>query len=141
MSAFVRPRGHGLVTGIRVERLDARLLRPPVPRTRARPSGALRDRLAMQGETESALEGGWQSDARRVGDVVLRSAKPQSRTVIALLKHLESVGFDAAPRPIGDGFAPDGREQLAYIEGESPHPHAWSEESAWQLGAMVGRLH
>lgn len=95
----------------------------------------------MQGETESALEGGWQSDVRRVGDVVLRSAKPQSRTVIALLKHLESVGFDASPRPIGDGFALDGREQLAYIEGESPHPSAWSEEAAWQLGEMVGQLH
>ena len=95
----------------------------------------------MQDETESALEGGWQSDVRRVGDVVLRRAKPQSRTVIALLKHLESVGFDAAPRPIGDGFAPDGREQLAYIEGESPHPGAWSEDAAWQLGAMLGRLH
>jgi hypothetical protein len=92
-------------------------------------------------ETEIALEGGWQSDARRVGDVVLRSAKPQSRTVIALLRHLESAGFDASPRPIGDGFTSDGREQLAYIDGESPHPGAWSEEVAWELGAMLGRLH
>lgn len=95
----------------------------------------------MQDESERSLEGGWQTDVRRAGDVVLRSPKVQSRTVIALLKHLESVGFDAAPRPVGNGFAPDGREQLSYIEGESPHPGVWSEGAAWELGAMVGRLH
>src|SRR3954464_14530289 len=74
-SGPTRHRGHASVTGIRVERLDARLFRRSAPRTRARLSGA----------------------ARRAADVVVRTAKPQSRAVIELLKHLGSVGFDAAP--------------------------------------------
>lgn len=88
-----------------------------------------------------SLEGGWQTDVRRVGDVVTRSAKPQSRTVIALLRHLRDHGFDGAPRPVGDGFTPDGREQLTYVEGSSPHPGPWPDEDAWRLGDLVRRLH
>ena len=101
----------------------------------------VRDCQTMQDGSERPLAGGWQTDVRRSGDVVLRSPKLQSRTVIALLQHLESVGFDAAPRPVDSGFAPDGREQLSYIEGESPHPHAWSDNAAWRLGGLLSRLH
>jgi hypothetical protein len=90
---------------------------------------------------EEVLEGGWETGVSRVGQVVLRTPKPQSPTVLALLGHLRSVGFDACPRPIGDGFAPDGREQLTYIEGESPHPHAWSDEAAWRIGRLLRELH
>ena len=58
-----------------------------------------------------------------------------------LLVHLGDAGFEAAPHPVGDGFAPDGREQLSFIEGESPQPHAWSDEAAWQVGRLLRRLH
>jgi len=88
-----------------------------------------------------SLEGGWQTDVRRVGDMVTRSAKPQSRTVLALLCHLRDHGFDGAPWPVGDGFTPDGREQLAYVEGSSPHPGPWPDEDAWHLGDLLRRLH
>jgi len=52
----------------------------------------------------------------RVGDTVRRPAGPHSPLVHALLLHLESAGFDGAPRFLGiDG---SGREVLSYIDGE-----------------------
>ena len=85
--------------------------------------------------------GGWQSEVTRRGDVVLRSSGPQSPAVLALLQHLHAQGFDAAPRPFGDGFAPDGREQLAFVEGTSPHPGPWSDAAVWRIGELLRRLH
>lgn len=90
---------------------------------------------------EERLEGGWASDVRRRGDVVLRDAGPHSRTVIRLLRHLDDQGFDAAPVPVGDGFADDGREVLTYIEGESPQPAVWNDEAAHRVGELVAALH
>jgi hypothetical protein len=52
----------------------------------------------------------------RVGDTVRRPVGPHSPLVHALLTHLESVGFEGAPRFLGiDG---SGREVLSYIDGE-----------------------
>jgi hypothetical protein len=70
------------------------------------------------------LEGGSQTEVRRLGDVVIRQRGPQSWTVIRLLGHLRDRGFEAAPRPVDDGFTIDGDEQLTYIEGSSPQPLA-----------------
>lgn len=92
-------------------------------------------------QVEQPLDGGWQTEVHRQGDVVLRSPGPQSPTVLRLLRHLEASGFDAAPRPVGSGLAPDGREQLTFIEGSSPQPHAWSDEAAWRVGHLVRSLH
>jgi hypothetical protein len=61
--------------------------------------------------------------------------------MMALLQHLQHVGFEAAPRPVGDGFAVDRREQLIFIEGVSPQPHAWSDDAMWQIGHLLRRLH
>jgi hypothetical protein len=44
--------------------------------------------------------------------------------VHALLRHLEAVGFDYAPRPLG--FDDEGREVLTYIEGDSG-PSGWAK--------------
>jgi hypothetical protein len=90
---------------------------------------------------ERALRGGWQTDVHEVGGVVLRSPGPQSPTVIELLKHLERAGFEAAPKPVFTGFAPDGREALEFIEGESPHPLAWSDDATWRIGQLLAELH
>ena len=95
----------------------------------------------MTAEAEEPLSGGWQTDVHRVGAVVLRSPKPQSRTVMALLRHLRDVGFDGAPHPVGDGFAPDGREQLRFIPGDSAHPNPWPDDAFWRLGDLLRRLH
>jgi hypothetical protein len=72
---------------------------------------------------------------------VFRSPKPQSRTVISFLSFLESAGFSASPRPIGTGFALDGREMLEFIDGTSPHPIAWSDEAVFEIGVLLRQLH
>jgi aminoglycoside phosphotransferase (APT) family kinase protein len=92
-------------------------------------------------DPEEALSGGSQTEVRRAGEVVYRSAKPQSRTVVAFLRHLSDAGFTAAPVPIGDGFSPDGREQFGFIAGHSPQPRAWSDEATWEVGRLLRHLH
>lgn len=94
-----------------------------------------------ENETGELLEGGWQTEVRRVGDSVLRASGPQSRSVMRLLSHLADHGFDAAPRPIDGGFAADGREQITFEEGASPQPLAWTDDAVWQIGVLLRRLH
>ena len=91
--------------------------------------------------SEESLAGGWQTEVRRVGDIVLHSPKPQSSTVIALLVHLRDIGFDGSPHPIGDGFNIDGHAQLEYVEGATPHPGPWNDDDAWRLGDLLRRVH
>jgi len=77
----------------------------------------------------------------RQGDVVLRETGSWAPTVHALLKHLESIGFEAAPKIVGTGFAPDGRETLSFIEGEVINPKPWSIEAISAVGEMLRSLH
>jgi hypothetical protein len=74
----------------------------------------------------------------RVGDTVRRPVGPHSPLVHALLTHLESAGFEGAPRFLGiDG---SGREVLSYIDGEvagRPRPPWIADETRL---ASVGRL-
>jgi hypothetical protein len=61
----------------------------------------------------------------RVGDTVRRPLGPNSAVIHAVLRHLERVGFDGAPRLLGVDAR--GREVLSYVEGEvagRPRP-AW----------------
>ena len=90
---------------------------------------------------EEVLLGGGTTQVTKVGNVVYRSPKPQSKTVLSLLRFLESAGYSGSPRPIGDGFAHDGREMLEYIEGESPQPFAWSDEATHDIGRLLKDLH
>lgn len=53
----------------------------------------------------------------RVGDTVRRPAEFWTPAVHALLRHLEAVGFTAAPRALG--IDDDGREILTYMPGLS----------------------
>jgi hypothetical protein len=87
-----------------------------------------------------AAEGG-PSNANRSGNTIRRAAGPWTDTVHALLRHLEDVGFAAAPRVVGGGFDDDGRQVVTYIEGEFVHPHAWADEGVWQVGRMLRDLH
>lgn len=69
------------------------------------------------GAEEVQLVGGRQSSGIvRVGDTVRRPLHRNSEFVHALLRHLETVGFDGAPRLLG--IDDRGREILTYIEGE-----------------------
>ncbi|HZT67507.1 MAG TPA: aminoglycoside phosphotransferase family protein [Acidimicrobiales bacterium] len=73
--------------------------------------------------------------------VVLRPAGPWTPAVHALLRHLEKVGFAAAPRVVGEGEDGHGNETVSYIEGEFVHPRAWSDEGIVELGRLLRRLH
>ncbi len=77
----------------------------------------------------------------RAGDVVYRTAGPWSTAVIALLTHLERTGFAWSPRPVGSGFAADGREALGYVPGSTPHPQAWGDGAARQIGVALRSPH
>jgi hypothetical protein len=90
-------------------------------------------------QDEIALAGGDVTEGVvRVGDTVRRPVGPHSPLVHALLRHLESVGFEGAPRFLGiDG---SGREVLSYIDGEvagRPRPPWIADETRL---ASVGRL-
>ena len=54
----------------------------------------------------------------RVGDTVRRPHQDTSDAVAAYLGHLESVGFDRAPRHLGRDEK--GRDVLTYLEGDVP---------------------
>jgi len=79
-----------------------------------------------EGEPEVPLPGGDVTEGVvRVGDTVRRPVQENSPLVHALLKHLESAGFDGAPRFLG--IDARGREVLTFIKGEvagRPRP-AW----------------
>jgi hypothetical protein len=75
----------------------------------------------------------------RVGDTVRRPARPTSAATHALLRHLDSVGFDGAPRFLG--IDSEGREVLSYVEGRAitpPYP-AWALTDA-ALASVAGLL-
>ena len=79
----------------------------------------------------------------RIGDTVRRSSGSSRAAVRELLLHLESVGFDGAPRHLG--IDEQDREILSWIEGDVPLPPypAWSmtDQAVADLGGLVRRLH
>jgi hypothetical protein len=95
--------------------------------------------------TEERLPGGRTSGAVRIGDTVHRPVQPWTAAVHAVLRHLEAVGFDGAPRVLG--FDEQGREVLTHLPGETvgdrrPWPE-WtrSDDALRQVGAWLRRLH
>jgi Ser/Thr protein kinase RdoA (MazF antagonist) len=79
----------------------------------------------------------------RVGDTVRRPMRPTSAATHALLRHLEDVGFDGAPRVLGVDEA--GREVLSYVPGQAvtaPAPH-WglTDEALRSVGRLLRRFH
>jgi hypothetical protein len=94
---------------------------------------------------EQPLLGGTANRGRvvRVGATVRRPLRPTSAATHALLRHLESVGFDGAPRLLG--IDEQGREVLSYIEGEAviaPYP-AWAmtEEAMVSVARLLRDYH
>jgi hypothetical protein len=95
--------------------------------------------------SEQTLPGGNTVGAVRIGDVVHKRASPWTPTVHALLRHLEEVGFDGAPRALG--FDEQGREMLTYLPGDvvggrDPWPAwAFADSTLVQVGRWLRRLH
>ncbi|WP_066363504.1 phosphotransferase [Herbidospora mongoliensis] len=76
----------------------------------------------------------------RVGDTVRRPLKATSSAVHALLRHLESVGFDAAPRVLGIDEL--GREVLTFVPGDVPgRPFPAGENVLAELAGLQRRYH
>lgn len=134
----LRPGGEA----VREAGVQGRPARPPNT-DRRRPS-ATRTRLSRMGE-EIPLSDGEPSVAGSVliDGRVHRSTGPWAPAVHALLRHLEEVGFDAAPRVAG--FDDQGREIVTWVEGEAPvlpwPPWMRSEDALGALGRLLRRYH
>lgn len=93
--------------------------------------------------SEVPLSGGNTTTVVRVGDTVRRTPGAWTPAVHTLLAHLETAGFDAAPRP--RGFDEQGREVLSYIDGDAGQyplgPQWTSYETMLQAARLVRRFH
>jgi hypothetical protein len=100
---------------------------------------------ADTGETddagETSLAGGGRNAVGRRGDVVYRPVEPWTPAVHALLRHLDDVGFDAAPRLVGTGISADGRDQTTFIPGTFNQPGPFTDAGLIELGGLARRLH
>ncbi|HST66087.1 MAG TPA: phosphotransferase [Mycobacteriales bacterium] len=79
----------------------------------------------------------------RIGDTVRRPARPTGAATHALLRHLDRVGFDGAPRFLG--IDAEGREVLSYVPGRAitrPYP-AWAltDAALTSVAALLQRYH
>ncbi|WP_227870238.1 phosphotransferase enzyme family protein [Streptomyces otsuchiensis] len=96
-----------------------------------------------QREDEEVLAGGGVHHVVRVGPTVRRPPGPSTRTVHALLAHLRSAGFTAAPR--AHGFDADGREILDFVPGEvGNYPltdAVRSDEALRAVGVLLREYH
>jgi hypothetical protein len=99
----------------------------------------------VKAAAEIPLHGGTANRGRvhRVGDTVRRPLRPTSPATHALLRYLEDVGFDGAPRVLGIDGA--GREVLSYVPGDAvtaPAP-AWglTDAALASVGRLLRRFH
>lgn len=88
--------------------------------------------------TEEILQPGRHRRVVRIGDAVHRPTYPWSASVHGVLRHLERVGFDGAPRFLG--LDPAGRERLGFIPGESGAVGWAKAVPDTGLAAMAGLL-
>ena len=98
-----------------------------------------------EGRIDIELFGGTANLGRvvRRGETVRRPVRANSEGVHALLRHLEEVGFDGAPRFLG--IDERGREVLSYIPGEPVTPPfpAWAltDEALRSVARLLRRYH
>lgn len=91
---------------------------------------------------EHLLTGGHDSGpVSRVGETVHRPLRPWTRSVHALLRHLETVGFTAAPRVIGVDEAGQ-REILTYVPGSDGRvARCYDDAALAEVAARIRSLH
>jgi Ser/Thr protein kinase RdoA (MazF antagonist) len=88
------------------------------------------------------LAGGSTPGVVRIGDVVHRPQSSNATFVHALLRHLEQVGFSAAPR--FRGIDDQGRERLTYIDGTVLHnvnDVRWTDGQLRQVAILLRTFH
>lgn len=94
------------------------------------------------GQAEERLVGGAQTaGVVRVGDTVRYRAHRRSEFVDRLLRHLERVGFDGAPRALG--YDAQGRQVLTFVDGEVFHspPYGLSDAQLLSATALIRGYH
>jgi phosphotransferase family enzyme len=96
------------------------------------------------GAEEEVLSGGLFSEVLRVGPTVRRPFKAWTPTVHALLRHLQSAGFNGAPRVLG--VDEKGREVLEYIPGttgggRNHHRLLGNDEALARAGRLLRAFH
>jgi len=92
-------------------------------------------------DQETSLTGGrLTAGVVRVGETVRRPSKPRSPFVAQLLRYLEAVGCDAAPRYLG--IDAEGRDTFDFISG-AVHPRwqQWTDEQVAAAGRLLRTLH
>ena len=92
-------------------------------------------------ELEVPLSGGrLTAGVVRVGDTVRRPTGPHSPFVHRLLRHLEAIGFEAAPRLLGADE--QGREVLSFIAGwVPPNLNHFRDDTLAAAVRLLRRLH
>lgn len=95
-------------------------------------------------DQEVPLTGGDVTDGVvRVGDTVRRPVRPHTVAVHGLLRHLESVGFEGAPRVLG--IDDQGREILSWLPGRTPQRplplYAVTDGTLIGLARLLRRFH
>jgi hypothetical protein len=100
-------------------------------------------RVAEMKTNEQKLEGGNVSAVWRVGDTVCKPGAVWDVGVQALLRHLEEVGFDGAPRALGTDEL--GRSIVSFIAGDTyayPLPaHAWDDDTLVAASRLLRAYH
>ncbi|MGE8081829.1 phosphotransferase [Peribacillus loiseleuriae] len=99
--------------------------------------------MTSQYEKEEMLTGGNISNVYRLGDTVRRDLKANGTKIHKLLKHLESEGFDCAPKFLG--IDEKDREILSFIEGEAGNyplkKYMWSNDTLKEIAKMLRLYH
>lgn len=91
-------------------------------------------------EAEHSLTGGTTPGVVRVGDTVRRPLHDRSSYVHSVLRHLESVGFDGAPRVLG--IDQNGREILSFVAGDVVRePAELSDARLRSAAKLIRRFH
>ena len=76
----------------------------------------------------------------RIGDTVRRPMGPHSRFVHRLLRHLEAVGFEGAPRVLG--VDDQGREVLSFLDGwVPPNLDRFADDRLVAAARLLRRFH
>lgn len=93
---------------------------------------------------EELLEGGNTHEAIvRIGDTVKRPTGAWTPGVHALLRHLEAVGFDGAPRVLGIDDL--GREVLTFVDGDVVYPDHLdllaADEALFEVARLIRSFH
>jgi len=85
---------------------------------------------------------GWNSVVR-IDNTIRRPARPSSRTIQALLRHLRAQEFAGAPE--GLGFDEAGRETLSYLSGSAEHypwrAFVYSESNLLRVARLLRQYH